>query len=165
MKRLWAPWRDVYLRGRRQGCFLCRYRRDRQDSKHFVVQRTSHSLSLLNLYPYNNGHILIAPKRHVKDLDELSRVEREDLINLFVTSKRLCQKVLKPQGFNSGINFGRAAGAGLEDHLHIHLVPRWSGDTNFMPLVSGTKVISQSLKALYSLLRAQLNRNLKHKKR
>lgn len=109
--------------------------------------------------------MMIAPKRHVKDLDELSRVEREDLIDLFVTSKRLCQNVLKPQGFNSGINFGRAAGAGLEDHLHIHLVPRWSGDTNFMPLLSGTKVISQSLKALYNLMRAQLNRNLKHKKR
>jgi len=95
---------------------------------------------------------MIVPKRHVRDLHQLSPFEREDLINLFIATKGLCDKVLKPQGFNSGINFGRAAGAGLEAHLHIHLVPRWKGDTNFMPVLNGTKVISESLKALYGRL-------------
>lgn len=102
---------------------------------------------------------MVVPKRHVKDLHMLSLSEREDLINLFIATKKLCQKVLRPGGFNCGINFGRAAGAGLESHLHIHLVPRWIGDTNFMPILSGTKVVSQSLRSLYQRLTENLKRS------
>ncbi len=142
-----------------QGCFFCKYvRQKKKDRKNFIIERTPHSFSILNLYPYNNGHTMIVPKRHVKDLGELTRNEREDLLDLFIATKKLCTKVLKPHGFNAGINFGRVAGAGIEDHLHLHLVPRWSGDTNFMPIFSDTKVISESLKAFYRRLSKKLKK-------
>lgn len=149
MKKLWAPWRRVYVSQKARGCFLCRYLREKNDRRNFVIQRTEYSFSLLNLYPYNNGHLMIAPKRHVGDLADLKTHERGDLIDLFIVTKRLCERILKPHGFNAGINFGRAAGAGLEGHLHVHLVPRWHADTNFMPVCAETKVISDSLKGLY----------------
>jgi len=149
LEHLWAPWRKKYFEQKDRGCFLCRAVRGKNDRKHFVVERSKHSFSILNLYPYNNGHLMIVPNRHVSDLEKLNAKEREDLLDLLVRTKRLCQKALCPDGFNAGINFGKAAGAGLADHIHIHLVPRWRGDTNFMPVVSETKVISQSLEDLY----------------
>ncbi len=158
MKRLWAPWRFKYVTGKLRGCFFCQYVKDRKkDKRNFVFQRSCHSFALLNLYPYNNGHAMVAPKRHVSDLALLNAEELKDLMDLLIATKALFQKVLKPHGFNCGINFGRAAGAGVEDHLHIHLLPRWNGDTNFMPLLGGAKVISQSLEALYELLTKNLH--------
>ena len=156
MKRLWAPWRNTYFTKKMRGCFFCQYLRQKKDRRHLILKRTRHSFSILNLYPYNNGHTMIVPRRHVDDLDKLTQEEREDLINLFIEMKKLCQKVLKAHGFNAGINFGRAAGAGVEGHLHFHLVPRWRGDTNFMPIFSETKVISQSLESLYRHLVREL---------
>lgn len=139
-----------------RGCFFCRYVKEKKDKAHFLIQRSKHSFSLLNLYPYNNGHVMVVPKRHVSDLELLTPEERADLMNLMIATKKLFQKTIKPHGFNCGINFGRVAGAGVADHLHIHLVPRWNGDTNFMPVTGGAKVISQSLEALYDLLSKDL---------
>ena len=111
---------------------------------------------MLNLYPYNNGHLIIAPYRHVSDLDRLEENELLDLMQLVIQSKKLIAKTLKPDGYNLGINIGKIAGAGFEKHVHIHLVPRWSGDTNFMPVISNTKVISQSLESLFKRLKKRI---------
>lgn len=155
MDKLWAPWRVRYVTkiiGQTKGCVFCRILKARQDKKNYIFVRTKHSFAVLNIYPYNNGHTLIVPNRHAKDLDRLTKVEREDLIQLLIYSRRLLDKVLKPAGYNIGINLGRISGAGIPGHLHIHVVPRWRGDVNFMPVTAYTKVISQSLRALFDRL-------------
>ncbi len=108
---------------------------------------------MLNLYPYNNGHVMVAPYRHVKSLELLSDEELLDMIRLINKTKVAIDKILKPHGFNIGLNIGKAAGAGFAGHVHAHIVPRWTGDTNFMPATAGAKVISESLDSLYELLR------------
>lgn len=108
---------------------------------------------MLNIFPYNNGHMMVSPLRHVKELSELKDVETLDLIRTLNYTKRLLNKVLRPEGYNIGINVSKIAGAGIAGHLHIHLVPRWMGDTNFMPVLYDTKVISQSLDELYKQLK------------
>jgi len=117
------------------------------------VFESAHSICLLNIFPYNNGHLMVAPKKHVKDLDELDSEQLLALVQDLLEAKKLLSKVLKPEGFNIGINSGTVAGAGIPGHLHIHIVPRWTGDTNFMPVLGGTKVISQSLEELRKRLR------------
>lgn len=154
MRRLWAPWRAVYFSKKTRGCLFCRVLRERRDRVHFVLERSKRSFVLLNLYPYNNGHVMVVPNRHVRDFDRLTPFEREDLLSLFVRVKKRLEKLLRPAGFNAGINFGRAAGAGITGHLHLHLVPRWTGDTNFMPVLADTKLISESLEAVYTKYRS-----------
>ena len=158
MDKLWAPWRVKYvtkLIRKTRGCVFCRILREKKDKKNFVFHRSICSFAVLNIYPYNNGHILIVPYRHVDDLSKLNRTEKEDLWeSLEITKKRL-DKVLHPKGYNIGINIGKVAGAGFPGHLHIHVVPRWGGDVNFMPIIGNTKVISQSLQALYRRLKAK----------
>ena len=110
-------------------------------------------ITYLNIFPYNNGHALIVPNKHVGGLSRLSKEEKEDLFDLMESTKALIDKTLKPQGYNIGINLGKVAGAGFPGHIHIHIVPRWAGDGNFMPVTANTKVISQSLKALFSRLK------------
>jgi ATP adenylyltransferase len=151
--RLWAPWRAAYF-SRRPGraCIFCAAARSSQDRRHQVVARAGAAFVLLNRYPYNNGHLMIVPKRHVGSLDALTDAEWGDIRRLAVWSLRRLERVLRPQGFNLGINLGRAAGAGIPGHLHVHLVPRWVGDTNFFPVLGGAKVISQSLAELHRLL-------------
>lgn len=156
MQRLWAPWRVKYVTSldkKQHGCVFCRILKEKKDAKNFIFKRFRHSFAVFNIFPYNNGHVLIVVNRHVGELEKLNRNEKEDLWNLLEASKSLLQKVLKPDGFNVGINLGRAAGAGFPGHLHIHLVPRWGGDVNFMPIIANTKVISQSMKALYSKIK------------
>lgn len=159
MKKLWAPWREKYIkRGNKQKendrfLFTRLYRDKKKDKSNFIFARSQHAFAVLNIFPYNNGHVLIVPNRNVKDLDELEEKEREDLFYLLGDVKACLQETLKPQGFNIGINIGKAAGAGIPEHLHIHVVPRWLGDSNFMPVIGGTKVISQSLNRLYILLK------------
>jgi len=156
MDKLWAPWRVKYITKivkETKGCVFCRILKEKKDAKNFILKRTSASIAVLNIYPYNNGHTLILPKRHVNDVSRLSRDEREDLYLLVDEIKDLLKKTMKAQGFNIGINLGRAAGAGYPGHVHIHIVPRWKGDVNFMPVVADTKVISQSLTELYRLLK------------
>jgi ATP adenylyltransferase len=158
MERLWAPWRAGYITGtgkvKKDRCLFCAIRRAGNDKKNLVFARSAHSFAVLNLYPYNNGHSLVLPNRHVADLDRLSGDEHADLWALFSRVKILLTGVLKPDGFNVGINLGKVAGAGVPGHVHIHLVPRWKGDVNFMPVVNGTRVISQSLAELYRSLAA-----------
>ncbi len=108
---------------------------------------------MLNIFPYNNGHVMVAPLRHVRNLGNLTDVETLDLFSAVTRAQKLIDKILKPQGYNIGINLGRASGAGVPGHLHIHIVPRWVGDVNFMPVATGTKVISQSLDELHKLLK------------
>ena len=149
MDKLWAPWRINYIKNanKKGKCIFC-------DSNHdFVVFKTRESVCMLNIYPYNNGHLMVAPLRHIRDLNQLNDAQTLDLIKALNKAKKLLDKVLKPDGYNIGANLGHAAGAGIAGHLHLHIVPRWVGDTNFMSTVSSTKIISQSLKDLYKRLK------------
>ena len=161
-ERLWAPWRLAYVAAAKDsepheaGCFLCRYRDEQRDAENFVVSRGEYTLSVLNRFPYNNGHVLVAPLAHKAGLDDLTDGE---LLGSMHELRRLAGaygRILQPDGFNIGLNLGRAAGAGLPGHLHWHLVPRWNGDTNFMTVVDDVRVISQSLSALFELLTSAL---------
>jgi ATP adenylyltransferase len=164
-ERLWAPWRLAYVAtaakdgdAHEAGCFLCRYRDDPQhDAENFVISRGEYTLTVLNRFPYNNGHVLVAPLAHKAALDDLNDGE---LLGCMHELRRLAATyagILQADGFNIGLNLGRAAGAGLPGHLHWHLVPRWDGDTNFMTVVDDVRVISQSLSALYDMLKAALD--------
>ena len=155
LTRLWAPWRSTFLsqRGRR-GCVFCIAKRSKSDRRHHVVARGDHAFALLNRYPYNNGHLMIAPYRHVGRLEVLSEEEWAESLRLIKKLMKRLSRAVHPHGFNVGVNLGRVAGAGIPGHLHLHVVPRWNGDTNFMPLLGKTRVISQSLDELYNLLTA-----------
>lgn len=154
--RLWAPWRTEYIRAfpeqKRIGCFICAARRARNKRSHFVLERTREAIVLMNLYPYNPGHLLIAPVLHVADLSELTSTSLAELMTLSKKWVEILRKMMRPDGFNLGINIGESAGAGLPEHIHVHIVPRWVGDTSFMSVVSGTKVVSMSMESVYSLL-------------
>ncbi|HPD29255.1 MAG TPA: HIT domain-containing protein [Phycisphaerae bacterium] len=159
-RNLWAPWRMEYIRslgGDRpdNGCFLCRYAATPQaDGENHVIWRGSCCLTAFNSFPYNSGHLLVAPLGHVADLDLMDDVSLSELMCQIRDAKRLLTAVLAPQGFNIGMNFGKCAGAGLPGHLHVHIVPRWEGDTNFMPVVGDTRVIPESLAAIHDRMKA-----------
>jgi len=149
MDKLWAPWRINYIKNAKKSskCIFCDSKKD------FVVFRTKESICMLNIYPYNNGHLMVAPKRHVRDLNRLNDAQALDLIKALNKAKKLLDKVLNPDGYNIGANLGHAAGAGIAGHLHLHIVPRWVGDANFMATISSTRIISQSLMDLYKRLK------------
>jgi len=174
-EQLWAPWRLAYLvgepadadRDRFEGefapgadpeCFLCQAAADPRDRLRWIVHRTDHTLTVLNRYPYNNGHLLVAPRRHEGRLDGLTLEELLDSVQELTRMIALLERVMRPDGFNVGVNLGRAAGAGLPGHLHWHAVPRWGGDTNFMPTLAGVKVIPQALDSLWEALTGELQR-------
>jgi len=152
---MWAPWRLEYIinSGSDGGCIFCEKPKEKNDEKNFIIYRGKESFALLNIYPYNNGHIMIAPYRHTGSLDDLSTETLCEMMELVKKITHRIKKEMKAQGFNVGINVGKAAGAGIEQHIHIHVVPRWPGDTNFMPVVCGTKIISESLKSVYDKLK------------
>lgn len=157
---LWAPWRLEYILAPNDsgdaGCFICRGFQGTADRENLVLCRGERTVVVLNRFPYNNGHLLIAPNSHKATLAEL---DDDDLLDCSQTIRRmvtLLEQTMGPQGFNIGLNLGRVAGAGLPGHLHWHVVPRWSGDTNFMTVVSDTRVVVQSLESLYELLKARL---------
>ncbi len=152
-KQLWAPWREevIYQRKQRQ-CIFCVKPKEKKDSRNYIFMRRRHSFAMLNIYPYNNGHTLVVPYRHVKTLQSLTQREMAALMTHVQECQKLLKKILHPDGFNVGLNEGRVAGAGFKDHIHLHIVPRWSGDTNYMPVLTGTKVISESLEMLYRKL-------------
>lgn len=155
MQRLWAPWRETYVTkmiGKQKFCVFCRMLQAKHDKKNLIFIRKQAAYAVLNLYPYSNGHCLVIPNRHVNDIGKLSQEEYIELMGLLRETKEILQKILKPQGFNIGINLGRLAGAGIPEHVHIHVVPRWKGDHNFMPVTAGTKVISQSLQDIHKKL-------------
>ncbi len=146
-KRLWAPWRMSYISNpKAKKCIFC-------NPDKYVILKTAHSIAMLNIFPYNNGHMMVAPLKHIKDISQLNEAEAIDLFGVINKTKTLLDKILKPQGYNIGINLSRAAGAGIPGHLHIHIVPRWNGDANFMPVIARTKVISQSIEELYKQLK------------
>jgi ATP adenylyltransferase len=157
MEQLWAPWRLPYITGAKapaagDDCFICCALAQDDDRRNLVAHRGPQSVVMLNRFPYNNGHLLIAPVAHKGRLEELTR---EELLETQETLREMVaalDAIMHPDGYNIGINLGRVAGAGLPGHLHWHVVPRWNGDTNFMPVLGDTKVISQSLEALYDLL-------------
>lgn len=153
MDRIWAPWRGDYLnKSPEKQCFLCRILQENRDRDNYVLSRGEKSFVLLNLYPYNTGHLMIAPLRHTASLSSLTTEEREEIFNFIKASEEGLTKYMKCEGINIGLNLGKVAGAGLLDHIHIHMVPRWSGDTNFMPVVFETKVLSQYLSQVYNIL-------------
>lgn len=151
MDRLWAPWRINYVAKKRQKkCVFCQCAKTKGPGQVFL--NTKYCLAIVNIYPYNNGHVMVSPKRHTRDIGSLNQEELLDLGNTVILAKKILDETLKPHGYNIGMNLSSAAGAGIAGHLHVHLVPRWRGDTNFMPTIANTKVISQSLKELYTRL-------------
>ena len=156
MKILYAPWRIAYIKWfskKERGCFLCMASRDEDDTRNLVIHRGRSCFVILNRYPYNNGHLMIAPYRHVGRITDLGDDELLEMIKFLKLSIAALESEYKPDGFNVGLNLGRAAGAGLEEHIHLHIVPRWIGDTNFMPVLADTKVIPESLEESWRRLR------------
>ena len=154
MERIWAPWRTVYVgKDHGSGCIFCEKLQSAEDEANYLLWRGEKVFVLLNLYPYNNGHLLVAPKRHVGDLTEL---DAEELLEIGRTTQqmiRLLRAAFHPDGFNVGVNLGTIAGAGIPGHCHVHIVPRWGGDTNFMPVLGDVRVISEGLDMTYRKLK------------
>jgi len=157
MEHLWAPWRIEYLRMTPEsGCILCRKPGEDNDEANLILYRGEHNFIILNAFPYNPGHLMVAPYRHTADLHELEEEEAMEHFRIIKKGLGLLREVMEPAGFNIGLNLGRAAGAGIAEHLHTHIVPRWGGDTNFMPVLSDTKVLPEALTATYRKLKARL---------
>jgi ATP adenylyltransferase len=151
---LWAPWRIEYITGPKDGeCIFCAAAAARnEDPAHQPIDRTEHCLTILNAYPYAPGHVMVAPARHIGALDDLDAAEMLETMQLARRAILAIRQAMTPDGFNVGLNLGKVAGAGIADHLHLHVVPRWNGDTNFMPVLDGTNVIPQALEATRDVL-------------
>jgi len=150
---LWAPWRIDYIRSEKEGsCFLCRIFSEKKDRVNLLLFRGETCAVLLNRYPYNSGHLMVAPYRHIAEVADFTPEETLEMATLTSRAIDVLRKAMNPQGFNIGYNLGEAAGAGLKDHLHQHIVPRWVGDTNFMPVLGGPRVMPEALEATYDLL-------------
>ena len=153
---LWAPWRIQYIRGPKDDdCFICAAAQEGDGDDKLVIARGEKNLIILNAFPYNSGHLLICPYRHVGDLAELDPEELHEIMTLTIRVKALMTRIMAPDGFNFGFNLGHAAGAGLESHIHGHLVPRWTGDVNFMPVLANTRVVPEALEETAELLRKE----------
>jgi ATP adenylyltransferase len=153
MKHIWAPWRIEYIRAARQtGCILCIKPKEDKDKDNYILYRGKKNFIMLNSYPYNPGHLLIAPYHHTGNLEELTEAERNEHYELVSRGIVVLKNVFKPAGFNIGANLGKVAGAGIEDHFHTHIVPRWQGDNNFMPILGEVRVIPQALADTYKTL-------------
>ena len=163
MDQLWAPWRLAYVAAAkpptdRDPCFICAGLAEQDDRKNLIALRTQKSVVVLNRFPYNNGHILIAPQAHKAKLQDLDADEILDTQQALARMIDVLDATMRPEGYNVGLNVGRVAGAGLPGHVHWHIVPRWNGDTNFMPVLGDVRVIAQSLEALYDLVTAALDK-------
>ncbi len=153
MDYLWAPWRFQYIQQEKpQGCILCDKPRADRDRENYILFRGKLNFIMLNAYPYNPGHLLIAPYRHTADITTLTAEERAEHMDLICRGVEVLRDVVKPAGFNFGANLGRVAGAGIDDHFHSHIVPRWQGDTNFVTVLGDVRVIPQALLATYDAL-------------
>jgi ATP adenylyltransferase len=156
MKTIWAPWRIDYVTKEKEDvCIFCEKPKEKDDRKNLILYRGESGFIILNRYPYSNGHLMSVPYRHTSELSELSDSERLELMNLTIMCVELL-RVIKPDGFNIGMNLGRVAGAGIDDHLHFHVVPRWNGDTNFMPVIGDLKVMPEYLDQTYLRLTQEL---------
>jgi len=168
MERLWAPWRMEYIENigkEENACIFCAKSEENSDEKNLVLYRGKSVFILLNTFPYTNGHLLVAPYRHTADITELNQDESCELIELASLGVKLLKAIMQPDGFNIGINLGRSAGAGIADHLHLHIVPRWHGDTNFMSVCGDVKIIpealSETLKKLQKVLETEKKQDAK----
>lgn len=164
MQPLWAPWRMEFIAGAKpEGCIFCAFPKekgDEADRQNLIVARSRSSFVILNRFPYNSGHLMVIPLRHTADFTSLTAEESADLHPLLQLAVSALGEAYRPDGFNIGMNLGRSAGAGIEDHLHYHAVPRWAGDTNFMPVVGATKVLVEHLQDSYEKLRPIFERLL-----
>ncbi len=163
MKRLFSPWRSSYIASfknehKSRGCLFCRIAKSKQDEKNLVVWRGQRCFVVMNLFPYNSGHVMIVPYRHTADFTTLTKGESVEIMEASARCLKALKKLSSPHGYNFGANLGRVAGAGIENHVHFHLVPRWNGDTNFMPVLADTKLISEELKKTWKELRKTLQR-------
>jgi ATP adenylyltransferase len=160
VERLWAPWRGEYVSSadKTPGCVLCRARDGVAGAERLVVHATRLSLVLMNLYPYNGGHVMVAPLRHVGSLSEATDAELAEMMTLARRLEEVYREVYRPDGLNIGMNLGRTAGAGVADHIHLHVVPRWTGDTNFMTVVGQTRVIPEDPAEACAKLRPHFER-------
>lgn len=158
MDRLWAPWRMEYLMSDNPGgCIFCDKPADGDDRKNLILFRTGSSFAMMNAYPYNNGHLMVAPFKHAASFRELSPDERRDLMEAVTRAEVILDRAFSPQGMNIGVNLGHCAGAGVPGHVHVHIVPRWEGDTNFMPVLGETRVIPELLIQTYERLLQQVD--------
>ena len=158
MKIMWAPWRIEYIRSpKHDGCIFCDFPKENRDKERLILYRGKHCFIIMNNYPYNPGHVMIAPYRHVGRWEDLTDYELLEMMQLSQLMIKALKKTMNPQGFNMGVNLGRVAGAGIDDHVHLHIVPRWNGDTNFMPVIADTKVIPESLEEAYDELKKAID--------
>ncbi|MFC1990686.1 HIT domain-containing protein [Chloroflexota bacterium] len=156
MERIWAPWRIRYIEMEKpEGCILCEKPEESKDTENYILYRGDKNFIILNSYPYNPGHLMVAPYRHVAGLDELAEDERNEHFKIVGRSVGILRQVFNPGGFNIGINMGRVAGTGIDDHVHTHIVPRWQGDTNFMPVLSDVRVLPEALAETYEKLKGK----------
>lgn len=152
MRQLWAPWRMEYIRKAAEAtCIFCEKPKEQRDKDNLILYRGETCFIIMNKFPYNNGHLMVAPYRHLVNMEELSQEEMGELFKLVKKSVMILKKTLKPEGFNIGMNVGRVAGAGF-NHFHVHVVPRWFGDTSFMPILAESKVVSQHLSETFDQL-------------
>ncbi len=160
MKYLVTPWREKYIKEglNSEECFLCEASKCEKPEKRFILFKGKYSFIVLNLYPYNNGHILIAPNEHLNSPLKAPRKVIDEMNTLMLKSLEILEKVYHPQGFNIGMNLGRPAGAGVPDHFHLHIVPRWEGDSNFMPLFGETKVMFEGIEKTFSKLKEEFRK-------
>jgi len=153
MEQIWAPWRIEYIqREKSEGCILCEKPKQSGDAANYILYRGDKNFVIMNAYPYNPGHLMIAPYRHVANLDELTDEERREHFEMVSQSIKVLRQAFNPGGFNIGINMGKVAGAGIDEHVHTHVVPRWQGDTNFMPVLSEVRVVPEALAETYKKL-------------
>jgi len=156
LENLWAPWREKFILCQKEpGCFLCRTAKENQDRKNLILYRGRSCFVILNRYPYNTGHLMVAPYRHLGRLEKLKDEELTEMLKISQLCVKVLKSAMKPQGINLGMNLGKVSGAGVADHIHFHIVPRWQGDTNFMPILAGTKVVSVGLSNTYLRLRRE----------
>jgi len=156
MEQIWAPWRIKYIEMEKpRGCILCEKPGQNNDVPNYILYRGNKNFVIMNSYPYNPGHLMIAPYSHTASLDELTSEELHEHFEIVSRSIKVLRQVFNPGGFNLGINLGRIAGAGIEDHFHTHIVPRWQGDTNFMAVISDVRVIPEALSETYEKLKGK----------
>ncbi|MCH8027907.1 MAG: HIT domain-containing protein [candidate division Zixibacteria bacterium] len=155
-EKLWAPWRAGFILSKKEkGCIFCRRLKEKDSVKNLIVYRGKKALVILNKFPYNAGHTMIVPIRHVGQIEKLKADEGAEFFELLKKTVVIIKKILKPTSMNLGMNLGKASGAGVPGHLHMHIVPRWTGDTNFMPIIGKTKVVSIPLEPIYKKLRKE----------
>lgn len=164
MKTLFSPWRSVYIKTfnrekKDKGCLFCKIIKSKKDDKNLIPWRGKYCYVVINKYPYNNGHLMIVPYKHTSNFSKLTKEEYLEIMNTTSRCIMALKKISSPQGYNFGANIGRVAGAGIDKHIHFHLVPRWNGDTNFMPVLGNVKIVSEDLKSCWSKLKSILSKD------